>query len=313
MKRRALGRGLSALIPEQKKTPPSEPTQPDDNDTTAKSGNGAAAATTNGRNGSESTHFLCPVERIRPNKTQPRQHFDESQLADLAQSLREIGVIQPLIVKPDGEDFVLIAGERRWRAAQRAGLQRVPVIIRNVDELQLLEMALVENIQRADLNPIEEAEAYQRLIDDHGYSQTQLAQRVARERSTIANALRLLNLPEQIREAVIYGRISGGHARALLALESVGQMIELVDAIDKGRLSVRQTEALVKQRKDGASARKLKAAIELSSNARDLQERLMQSLKTKVALKPGANNRGRIEVHYGSLDELDRLIEILIQ
>lgn len=286
MKRKALGRGLSALIPDKQ---PAQRT---------------------------SDFFLCPIERIKPDRDQPRSSFDDEQLEELAASIREQGVVQPLLVRPRGASFQLIAGERRWRAAQRAGLQEVPVVVRKVDDLGAFEIALVENLQRADLNPIEEAEAYRRLLDEHDYTQEKLAARLGRDRSTITNSLRLLKLPEPARRMLIAGEISAGHARAALALERPRAIQRTLAEVRQRQLSVRQTEQLVrKERAKSATKTGKKRAgggAATSANVRDLQERLSRALHTKVRVHAGPANRGRIEIHYGSLDELDRLLEVLL-
>lgn len=305
-KRRVLGRGLSALIP--------------------------APEPVSATRGPE--FFVCPIERIRPLKGQPRRFFDEERLAELVVSIKQQGLVQPLLVRPDADGlFTLIAGERRWRAAQRAGLHDVPVVVRQADDMVAFELALVENLQREDLNPIEEAEAFARLLGEHDYTQEQLAERIGKDRSTVANSLRLLRLPESVRRALIAGALTSGHARALLSLEPRGAEGEqggaaaaertrryerlLREVVDKG-LSVRQTEALVRRAvtEGGAVAPKGSAgaaSAAVSPNARDLQERLARALGTRVTLHVAAGGRGRIELAYSSLDELERLIEVLLR
>jgi ParB family transcriptional regulator, chromosome partitioning protein len=278
--RKALGRGLAALIPTSVRP-------------------------------ASSDYFVCPIEKIQLSKTQPRRYFDEQRLAELAASIREQGVVQPLVVRPvAGGNYMLIAGERRWRAAQSAGLHEVPVVIRSVNDLQAFELALVENLQREDLNPIEEAEAYQRLIAEHGYTQEQLGERLGRDRSTLANSLRLLKLPEAVQQALVAGALSPGHARALLALEKASQQIATLKQVTKAELSVRQTEALVKRLRTPTAP---KPAVAPSANLRDVQERISRALKTRVRLITSSRGRGRIEIAFNSLDEFDRLLEILLQ
>ncbi|MCA9668832.1 MAG: ParB/RepB/Spo0J family partition protein [Myxococcales bacterium] len=307
-KRKALGRGLSALIPV-----PGESA-------------GAQIASAPGAR-RERDYFVCPIEQIKPQRGQPRKRFDGVAIDELARSLSEHGVVQPLLVRPAQKrgEYVLVAGERRWRAAQKAGLREVPVIIRTIDEAEAFEMALVENIQREDLDPLEEAEAYQRLVDEHGYTQEALAERVGKDRSTVANSMRLLKLPEGARRALADGRISSGHARALLVLDGApgkGRLMQKALAqIDKKALSVRQAEVLVKRLKleaEGGAAAAAGSAgaggeAQQSANIRDLQERLVRSLKTRVTLQHRKGNKGRIEIHYNSLDELDRLLEMLLR
>lgn len=282
MKRKALGRGLDALIPV------AEP----------------RAA------GPSGDYYLCPIERIQHQPGQPRQYFDEARLEELAASIREQGVVQPLLVRPGRNgSFVLVAGERRWRAAQRAGLREVPVVIRSVSDRQAFEMALVENLQREDLNPIEEAEAYRRLLEEHGYTQEQLAERLGRDRSTLANSLRLLKAPEPLQQALISGALSPGHARALLGLEKPALMKDALRRVVSKGLSVRQAEALVRRWRRPPAA----PPPARSPNVRDVEERLSRALKTRVRLVSRGKERGRLEINYSSLDELDRLLEVLLR
>lgn len=296
IKRKALGRGLSALIPDA-------PTE--------------TAPLKEQKNGL----FLCPIEKIHPNKGQPRRYFDEEKLLGLVASIREHGIVQPLIVRPieHGDRYELVAGERRWRAAQKAGLHEVPVVIREYSGITAFEAALVENIQRADLNPIEEAEAYRKLIEDHQLTQDTVARRVGKDRSTITNSLRLLKLPDSARRALIAGSISTGHARALLALDDPALIHRSVETIVARQLSVRQTEALVKtlqERTEHAHETTDSSATEVpSSNVRHLEERLSRALSTRVRVVAGkkGTQQGRLEINYNSLDELDRLLEFLIR
>jgi ParB family chromosome partitioning protein len=287
--RRALGRGLDALIPGGEPTPPPPPVRRE--------------------------YFLAPIEDVHPTPDQPRHTFDDAKLEELAQSIRTDGVIQPLVVREravtDGGGFWLIAGERRWRAAQRAGLHEVPVVVREASPAQAFEMALVENVQRADLNPIEEAEAYRRLSEEYGYTQEQLAERVGKDRTTITNALRLLKLPPTVRSLVSDGELSMGHARALLGLENA-DVIDLCARKVVGKaLSVRATEELVRRERIGPVAKP--AASEKSTSVKDLEQRLTRKLGTRVQLHDrGGDKGGRIEIPYSSLDELDRLLAILL-
>src|SRR5690606_32903574 len=228
---------------------------------------------------------------------QPRKRFGEEELEELASSIRAHGVIQPLIVRARKEGgFWLIAGERRWRAAQRAGLHEVPVVVQDVSPREAFERALVENLQRSDLNPIEEAEAYQRLVDEHGYTQEQIAERVGKDRSTVANSLRLLKLPPPVRKKVEEGALSMGHARALLGLESAAD-IEVAARQVVGRgLSVRATEAMVRQRLGGASAPAARAPEQKSASVRDVERRLTKALGAQVSLTEDRSGKGgRIE------------------
>ncbi|HKE15325.1 MAG TPA: ParB/RepB/Spo0J family partition protein [Kofleriaceae bacterium] len=297
-KRRALGRGLSALLPTASRPPGAAGAAP-----------GPAATAAN------RSYFLAPVEEIHPSPNQPRKRFADGELDELAQSIRAHGVIQPLIVRARaGGGFILIAGERRWRAAQRAELLEVPVVVQDVSSRDSFERALVENLQRSDLNPIEEAEAYQRLVGEHGYTQEQVAERVGKERSTVTNSLRLLKLPSGVREKVEEGVLTMGHARALLGLDSVSE-IEVVSrqVVSKG-LSVRATEALVRQRLAGAKAKAAPKPARKSASVRDVENRLTKTLGAQVNLHEGKKGKGgHIEIRYADLDDLDRLLERLLR
>lgn len=248
------------------------------------------------------------IEQIEPRDDQPRQHFDDAALAELAESIRERGVLQPILVQRKRGRYVIIAGERRWRACQRAGLKEVPVLVDDATDDEVLELALIENIQREDLNAIEEAEAYDRLIGTKGWTQAQLAERLGKDRSTITNALRLLGLPPTVRSHVVAGRLAMGHARALLALDDAGAIEEAARKVLAGGLSVRATEALVRSlRAPAKSETKKDAPAPMTPEVRDLVGRLERHLGTRVALK---NNKGKgsLTIQYASLDELDRIL-----
>jgi ParB family transcriptional regulator, chromosome partitioning protein len=255
-------------------------------------------------------YFSCPIEEIRPNKEQPRKTFVNEKLEELAASIREKGIIQPLVVLRKAGHYELIAGERRWRAAQKAGLREVPVVIQDVSEDTALEMALIENIQREDLNAVEEAEAYHALLERFSLSQEELAKRVGKERSTIANALRLLRLPAEIKRDVAEDRISMGHARALLTLETPEEQTAARDEIVKNRLSVREAEALVKRKKGGAAPRGAKKQQPEDADQRDLVERMQRHFGAKVALKRSGRG-GKLEISFGDMKELARIVELL--
>jgi len=273
-------------------------------------GKGIGALLTSASQDSRHKYFVCPVEDLRPHHQQPRKTFNDAKMAELVASIREKGVIQPLVVRHTGDHYQIIAGERRWRAAQKAGLKEVPVVIQDVSEDWALEMALIENIQREDLNPIEEAEAYRHLMNTFDLSQDEVAKRVGRERPTVANALRLLRLPREIQQDVVGGQLSMGHARALLALDSAARIREARDQVVKKQFSVRQTEALVKKLKGGpdkAAPRKTRLDPELA----DLAARLQRSIGTKVTILPQSRGGkgGKIEISYYSNEELERLLE----
>jgi ParB family chromosome partitioning protein len=274
-KRPALGRGLGALIP------------------------GGSPAERKGV-------LLLGIEEIRPNKHQPRRHFDEGHIEELAESIRSKGILLPLIVRRAPEGYVLVAGERRWRAAQRAGMREVPAMVREVSEKEAFELGLIENIQREDLNPVEEAEAYKRLVEEHGLTQEELAARVGKERSTVANALRLLRLPEAIKQAIVEGSLSMGHARALLAVSDEGDLRRAAEKVIAENLSVRAVEALV-QRLKSKRLPKEKRESKGSAQVRHLVEKLQRKLGAKVELKDKGGS-GVLEIRYQSLAELDRIL-----
>ncbi len=284
--RRALGRGLSALLPGSDSLRPGESKQ---------------------RAIPDRTYFSAPIEDIHPASNQPRKRFADDELDELAQSIREHGVIQPLIVRPrKAGGFTLIAGERRWRASQRAGLHSVPVVVQKVGEKDAFQRALIENLQRADLNPIETANAYQRLLDDFDLTQEDIAQRVGKDRSSIANSLRLLKLPESVRTRVESAELSMGHARALLALGSHSEMETLARRIVAEGLSVRAAERLAKASKAGTAAPS-KKATKKSASVRDLEERLTRALGTPVEIDD-RRGKGSLRIRYRDLDQLDELL-----
>jgi ParB family chromosome partitioning protein len=277
--RKALGKGLSALIPDANKLEEGE-----------------------------GQFFQCPIEAIEPNPYQPRQDFAASELEEMVNSVREKGILTPLLVSKKDSGYQLIAGERRWRAAQKAGLTRVPVVVREASPTEALELALIENIHRKDLNAIEEALAYRKLLDETGATQDSLAKRVGKERTTITNLLRLLKLPLFAQKDLIDGRLSMGHARVLAGLKSQEEQKSVRDLILKKALSVRQVEALVKRRERGKGPRR--RAPEQEHYFRSLVDNLKRSLGTKVDIKR-RGREGKIVIYFYSDDELDRLINRL--
>ncbi|TMA42679.1 MAG: ParB/RepB/Spo0J family partition protein [Deltaproteobacteria bacterium] len=279
LKRPALGRGLGALIP--------------------------------GGSPSERKGVMnLGIEEIRPDRSQPRRHFDEAHIEELAESIRSKGVLLPLIVRRDSEGYVLVAGERRWRAAQKAGLRELPVMVREVTGKEAFEIALIENIQREDLNPIEEAGAYRRLIEEHGLTQEELAARVGKDRSTVANALRLLRLPEPIQRAVVSGELSMGHARALLAIHDEGDLRKAAEKVIAEALSVRAVESLVQRLKSKRQPQRRRDG-DGGAQLRHLVEKLQRKLSVKVQLKDKGGS-GTLEIRYGSLAELDRVLAAIL-
>lgn len=253
-----------------------------------------------------------PVEAILPNPRQPRTRFDPEELAELAASIREHGVLQPLIVTQDQQPdrYVLVAGERRWLAARQAGLTHVPALLREASDQQRLELALIENVQRADLAPLETADAYRQLAEDFNLSHEEIAARVGKSRSAVTNTLRLLKLPEAVRQALAEGKISEGHARALLALPTPQAQSAALLTILAHDLNVRQTEALVRKLSGERPALKEKPAP--PPEVLDLERRLEDSLGTRVSLNRGSQGRGTVVIHFYSDEELDALIERLL-
>jgi ParB family chromosome partitioning protein len=253
------------------------------------------------------------IDKILPNRSQPREQFDQETLDQLASSLKSQGVLQPVIVRPLGDgEYELIAGERRWRAAQIAGLLKIPAIIREAEEENLLELALIENLQREGLNPLEEAAAYQTLIDKFRLTQQEVADRVGKQRTTVANALRLLNLPPEVREEIRAGRLSAGHARALLSLANANAQAELARQIVREGLSVRTIEKLVARAVAATDKKRADAApAERDPNVVAAEEDLQRALGTKVRIVT-ARKGGRIELHFFSNEELERVYQLLL-
>jgi ParB family chromosome partitioning protein len=291
-KKRGLGRGLGALLPN-------------------------AAAPSPVRNAPEKnrTYFLAGIELLYPSPEQPRRKFDEAQLAELADSIKTHGVIAPLVVRPRpaAEGYFLIAGERRWRAAQRAGLHEVPVVVQEVDTKGAFERALVDNLQRADLGPLEEATAFQRLVDEFSMSHEEVAERIGKDRSTVANSIRLLKLPAPVRQLVEDQRLGMGHARALLGLEEPSAIEQAARTVVAKGLSVRATEELVKKQRAPAKAKPRKAAAQKTASVRDLEERLTRTLGGPVTItEDDPGKAGRIEIRYLSLDHLEKLLDRLL-
>ena len=281
----ALGRGLAALIPQ------------------------AAGVPVSGELTDRSILRL-PIDAIHQDSNQPRKVFKEEAIRELADSIRVQGLIQPVLVRRDVEGYRLIAGERRWRAAQLAGLPEVPAIVRDVSDSQAFEMALVENLQRADLNPIEEAEGYRRLIADYAFTQEQVSQRVGKDRSSVANSLRLLTLPEEIKSMLADEALSMGHARALLGLGDSDQMIQLGHKIVAQNLSVRETEQLVKKKKSPTPEPSSEKKAAVNPHARQVEEELQRVLGTRVRLLD-RSGKGVLEIHFFSYEDLDRLVNQL--
>ena len=258
-----------------------------------------------------------PVEQtlklnlIEPNSEQPRKNFDEESLQELADSIRQYGILQPLIVQKKGNHYEIIAGERRWRAAKLAGITDVPVLIREYDKQQTMEIALIENVQRADLNPIEEAQAFQQLIQEFHLTQEEIANRVSKNRATITNSMRLLKLDVRVQDMLADGKISSGHARALLGLEEGERQYQVAVKITEEKLSVRDVEKLVKMMNRPPKEKKPEKGPDIDLIYRQVEDKLKSIMGTKVVINQKDKNKGRIEIEYYSQEELERLIELM--
>jgi ParB family chromosome partitioning protein len=249
------------------------------------------------------------ISQIEPNREQPRKMFDEDALIELSESIKQYGVLQPLLVQKKDNYYEIIAGERRWRAAKLAGIKEIPVVIKDYSDQEVMEIALIENIQREDLNPIEEARAYQRLIKDYRLKQDEVAEKVSKSRAAITNSLRLLKLDKRVQEMVMEGRLSNGHARTIISIEDGDKQYALAQRIFDEKLSVREVEKLMRE-----MDKPEKTPKELPENDfvyRDLEEKLSKSLGTQVSIKNKKNNKGKIEIQYFSQAELERIIDAL--
>lgn len=251
------------------------------------------------------------LDQLSPNPFQPRSDFDQEKLDELAQSIKEHGIIQPIVVRHIEGKYQIVAGERRWRAAQIAGLEKVPVVVKEMDDASMMQMALIENVQREDLNPMEEALAYKRLMEEFELKQDEVASRVGKSRSTVANSVRLLNLPEEVQNLVSQGNISSGHARALLGLASKDMVIKLAERIVSKGLSVRQVEEIIKDmHRLSSSTTTTFTRTSKDPNITDLEDSIQKILGTKVKMV-GSYDKGKIEINYYSSEDLDRLIELI--
>jgi ParB family chromosome partitioning protein len=275
-------------------------------------GRGLGALLADARAPSTAGATRLPLADIHPDRANPRRSFDEAALEELAASLKNQGVLQPILVRRDSRGYRIIAGERRWRAAQKAGLSDIPAIVREATDAEAYELALVENIQRADLNPLEEAEAFRRLVEERRLTQEQVADRVGKDRSTVANALRLLGLPNEVKQLLAEGDLDMGHARAILGASKASEQVALARAVVTEKLTVRQTEARVKALRPGAAgpARK-KGPAAASPEARKLVEDLQRRLGTKVRLTERGAGKGTVEIDYFSYEDLDRLVQLM--
>lgn len=258
--------------------------------------------------------LMLKLDLVQPNKEQPRKTFDEEKINELAESIKNYGVLQPLLVQKNDSFYEIIAGERRWRAAKAAGLKEIPAVLKEYSKQEAMEISLIENVQRADLNPIEEALGYKQLIDEFGLTQEEIAVRVAKSRTVISNTMRLLKLDEQIQNMLVQGVITSGHARALLSLEDTQMQLKAAKEILDKKLSVRETERLVKRLQKEASGEKKeekKKDETLALIYQDLEDRMKSVMGTKVSIHNKDKNKGRIEIEYYSEAELERIVEMI--
>lgn len=303
--KRGLGRGLSNLIPTDDTT----------EDVTTKTSKQTKAGTVTKTEVVKKVEQTLNINRIEPNKNQPRKEFNEDALQELADSIKQFGVIEPLVVVKRKGYYELIAGERRWRAARLAGLKEVPVVIKDYDDQQIVEIALIENIQREDLNPIEEAHAYERLIQEFNLTQDEVAERVSKSRTTVTNALRLLKLTEKVQQMLIDDMLSTGHVRALITITEPQLQYETAMYIFDKKLSVRETESYVKKLLNKKPKEKTseKEDPELSFLYKAIENRLKESLGTKTTIKAKTKDSGKIEIEYYSQEDLERITQLLAQ
>ena len=259
--------------------------------------------------------ILMDIKKVEPNREQPRKNFDEDALLELSESIKQFGVLQPLLVQDKKGYYEIIAGERRWRAAKLAGLKEVPVIIKDLTDQEVVEIALIENIQRENLNPIEEAIAYKRLLTEFNLKQDEVAERVSKSRTAVTNSMRLLKLNEKVQQMVIDDMLSTGHARALLGIEDQDKQYQTAQKIFDEKLSVRETEKLVKkiqqEKEEDKSKKETKIDPKMVAIFGDLEETMKMILGTKVAINQKDDKKGKIEIEYYSMDELDRIIDLI--
>ena len=305
-KKSGLGRGLDALFPE--KTVQSKPktvkTVKEEKKVAVDTKKSSQQETSNGER-------MMKISMIEPNREQPRKKFDEDALQELSESIKQYGILQPLLVSDKKDYYEIVAGERRWRAAKMAGLKEVPVVVKEFSTQEIVEISLIENIQREDLNPVEEAMAYKRLIDEFHLKQDEIAERVSKSRTAVTNSMRLLKLNSKVQQMVIDDMISTGHARALLALEDEEQQYTIANKIFDEKLSVRETEKLIKILKNPKKTAK-KEKIEHTFIYENLEEKMKGIMGTKVNVNPKSNGKGKIEIEYYSEEELERIFDLIM-
>lgn len=288
-KKRGLGRGLNALIN----------TGPD------------IEVKEKSKDNNDNKEVFVNISLVEPNRNQPRKEFDKEALSELAASIKQYGILQPIMVQKNGDMYEIIAGERRWRAAKEAGLKEVPVIVRDYDKQKIMEISIIENIQRENLNPIEEAMAYQCLMEEYGLKHDELADKVSKNRSTITNSMRLLRLSENIQQMIIDGKISTGHAKVLLSVENKEEQEKIAAELVSKSLSVRELEKLVKKYIKPRKKKENKETVDYSLFYKEYEDKLKDILGTKVQINTKDKNKGRIEIDYYSAAELERIVELL--
>ena len=306
VKRNGLGKGLDSLIPNKS----DKLTKPE---TKKNNSEVKVSPAKKIKEDPKASEILLKINQVEPNRDQPRKEFDEDALLELADSIKQFGVLQPLLVQKKKDYYEIIAGERRWRAAKLAGLKEVPVLIKSYTDQEIVEISLIENIQREDLNPIEEALAYESLINEYSLTQEEVAEKVSKNRSTIANSLRLLKLCDEVRQMIIEDKLTTGHARALIPIEDAELQTEAANFIFDNKLSVRDTEIYIKKLLSipKESKENIVATNNLSIFYNDIESRLKDILGAKIAIKSKNNEKGKIEINYYSQDELERITEML--
>ena len=296
VKRNGLGKGLDSLIPNKAEKTVKAEKKPEEKKEERKS---------------ESGEILVKINQVEPNREQPRKEFDEDSLMELADSIKQFGILQPLLVQKKKDYYEIIAGERRWRAAKIAGIKEVPIIVKKYTNQEIVEISLIENIQRENLNPIEEAMAYKRLLEEFSLKQDEVAERVSKSRTAVTNSMRLLKLSPRVQQMIVDDMISTGHGRALLAIDDEEQQYQLANRIFDEKLSVRETEKLVKALKNPKKEKK-NQKIEHTFVYDNIEEQMKNIIGTKVSVNPKANGKGKIEIEYYSEEELERIYDLIM-
>ena len=299
VKRNGLGKGLDSLIPNKSEKTVKNPVKSDD------------IAPKTDEKETKNGEMMIKINQVEPNRDQPRREFDEDSLMELADSIKQFGILQPLIVQKKKDYYEIIAGERRWRAAKLAGVKEVPVIVKEYTDQEIVEISLIENIQRENLNPIEEAMAYKRLLEEFDLKQDEVAERVSKSRTAVTNSMRLLKLSDRVQQMIIDDMISTGHARALLAIDDEEQQYMLANKIFDEKLSVRETEKLVKALKNPKKEVK-KQKLEHTFVYQNIEEQMKNIIGTKVSVNAKANGKGKIEIEYYSEEELERIYDLIM-